>query len=429
MDARRSAVLLSFAAWLAAAFFIPPGLGSRARGSDGSGVAPAAGSGGASQSGSAAGSNRLPDVLRGFSEEAPCGRPSFRRHVVPLLGRLGCNGRACHGSFQGRGGFRLSLFGYDFKLDHESLTRSAEPRVDLRIPAASLILQKPTLRIPHDGGLRYQVGGWEHRLLLRWIQNGAEGVKTSDPEFVRLEVSPAEFRFAKKGQRAQLKAVAHWFARWSNEAIAEDVTPLCRFRSNNEQIATIDANGVVTAGDPGDTDVVAFYDSGIVPVPVLRPVSDLQGDSYPNVPTPTQIDRLVVAKLRKLGILPSDLSTDSEFLRRVSLDLTGTLPASPEIAAFLADRSPDKRQRKVDELLERPTYVAWWTTRLCEITGNNEIALTNVSPIDQRASQEWYEWIRLRVEDNLPYDKIVEGIVLATSRRPGQSYTEFSAGM
>src|SRR5262245_23861197 len=65
--------------------------------------------------------------------------PSLQRHVLPLMGRLGCNGRACHGSFQGQGGFRLSLFGYDFKTDHEALTTGEHPRVDLKNPIESLI--------------------------------------------------------------------------------------------------------------------------------------------------------------------------------------------------------------------------------------------------------------------------------------------------
>src|SRR5262245_29178246 len=98
--------------------------------------------------------------------------PDFQRHVLPLLGRLGCNGRACHGSFQGQGGFRLSLFGYDFKADHEALTSGDEPRVNLKQPAESLILQKPTLTIDHEGGRRYPKDGWEYQLLRRWVEGG-----------------------------------------------------------------------------------------------------------------------------------------------------------------------------------------------------------------------------------------------------------------
>ena len=99
--------------------------------------------------------------------------PDFQRHVSPLLGRLGCNGRACHGSFQGRGGLRLSLFGYDFKQDYQALTSAAshgnQNRIDRRKPTESLILQKPTFQIDHEGGELFQVDSWEHHLLLRWI--------------------------------------------------------------------------------------------------------------------------------------------------------------------------------------------------------------------------------------------------------------------
>lgn len=363
-------------------------------------------------------------VSRRFAPADVKETPSFRRHVVPLLGKLGCNGRACHGSFQGRGGFRLSLFGYDFKMDHQQLLAGEEPRVNPKNPDASLILQKPTMRIPHEGGLRYKLGTWEHHVLLRWIQGGAIGVKDSDPNFVRLIVTPSELRFAKKGEHVSLKAVAQW-----SDGTREDVTPLCRYQSNDEQIAKIDASGNVTSGEPGDSHVVVFYDTGVVPVPVMRPVSDVVGPRYPAVPAPTEIDRLVVKKLKKMGIVPSELCTDTEFLRRASLDVTGTLPTAKEVAAFVADKSPDKRSRKVDELLTRPTYAAWWTTRICDITGNNDQALNNLTLVDQSASQEWYDWVLKRVQANMPYDKLVENIVLAKSRPANESYTDYAEEM
>jgi hypothetical protein len=350
--------------------------------------------------------------------------PSFRRHVVPLLGKLGCNGRACHGSFQGRGGFRLSLFGYDFKMDHQQLLAGDEPRVNPKNVDASLILQKPTMRIPHEGGLRYKLGSWEHHVLLRWIQGGAIPVRDADPNFVRLIVTPTELRFANKGEHASLKVVAQW-----SDGTREDVTPLCRYQSNDEQIAKIDTNGNVTSGEPGDSHVVVFYDTGVVPVPVMRPVSDVVGPKYPDVPAPTEIDRLVVKKLKKMGIVPSEVCTDAEFLRRSSLDVTGTLPTAKEVAAFVADKTPDKRRKKVDELLSRPTYAAWWTTRICDITGNNDQALNNVTLVDQSASQEWYDWVLKRVQANMPYDKLVENIVLAKSRPASQSYTDYAEEM
>ncbi len=346
--------------------------------------------------------------------------PVFRRHVVPLMGKLGCNGRACHGSFQGQGGFRLSLFGYDFKMDHENLTKGEEPRADVESPAESLMLEKPTLAMPHKGGKRMEVGGWEYTVLLKWIAGGAKGVEKGQGELERVEVTPSEIVQVEKGKTVPLRAVAVW-----TDGTREDVTSLCRFQSNDEQIATINGNGVVTAGDEGDTHVVVFYDNAVVPVPVLRPVNSQIAAKYPEVAAPTEIDKLVVNKLRKLGVVPSGLCTDAEFLRRVSLDITGSLPTASEVEAFLADTSADKRTKKIDELLERPTYIAWWTTRLCDITGNNDDALVNVTPQRPQASQDWYDWIYKRVENNTPYDELVAGIVLATSRKPDQPYIDY----
>ncbi|MCA9072245.1 MAG: DUF1549 domain-containing protein, partial [Planctomycetaceae bacterium] len=127
----------------------------------------------------------------------------------------------------------------------------------------------------------------------------------------------------------------------------------------------------------------------------------------------------------KLGIVPSDQSDDAEFLRRVSLDLTGTLPTPWEIEKFLADGSPDKRARKIDELLESPAYAAWWTTKLCDITGNNDDNLKDVSPMRGAASQEWYDWIHKRVSENTPYDQLVAGIVLGKSRNEGEDFKTY----
>ncbi|MBQ18153.1 MAG: hypothetical protein CMJ65_13630 [Planctomycetaceae bacterium] len=364
-----------------------------------------------------------------FAGEQASEVPDFQRHVSPLLGKLGCNGRACHGSFQGRGGFRLSLFGYDFKMDHLALTKAVDdkqgPRVSVENPLKSLMIEKPTEVVDHEGGLRLKTGTWEFQLLHRWIAGGAKGPAKDAPRMLRLEVSPTELVFEKAGLKNRLKAIAVW-----SDGTREDVTPLTRFKSNDDQVAAVTADGLVTAGKSGDTHVVAFYDSGVVPVSVIQPVSDRVGENYPEVEAPTQIDRLVVEKLRKLGVVPSGVCTDAEFLRRVSLDLTGTLPTAEEAVAFLKDTAPEKRQKKVEELLERPAYSAWWATRLCDFTGNNDDNLTNVVPSRRRrASQDWYEWLRHRVGNNTSYDKIVEGLVLATSRNSGESLSEFSKTM
>jgi len=354
--------------------------------------------------------------------------PSFQRHVLPLLGRLGCNGRACHGSFQGQGGFRLSLFGYDFKADHDALLGGDdEPRVNRKSPLDSLILRKPTKAVAHKGGRLMGVGGWEYNLLKRWIESGAASRSEAAAEFESLEIEPREIVFAKPGEAVRLRVRARWA-----DGSREDVTPLCRFRTNDETVSAVSDAGVVTAVGPGDTHVVAFYDNGVATVPALLPVSEQNGSRYPAVPTPTRVDELVVAKLRKLGVVPSDLCSDDEFLRRLSLDLTGTLPAAAEVVAFAADRSLHKRAAKVEELLGRPAYAAWWATKLSDFTGNSEQTgpLGGEQGLNRAKARQWYDWLYRRLRDNEPYDKIVEGIVLATTRtKPGQSYAEYSAEM
>jgi hypothetical protein len=358
--------------------------------------------------------------------------PSFRRHVVPLLARQGCSGRECHGAFSGQGGFQLSLFGYDFDKDFQEITTDPEdgPRIEAAHPEQSLLLTKPALDgEKHKGKKRIDKGSWEYNLLLKWIAGGAKLDVKETGEFDRLEISPGEILFKRPGDIAQLKILAHW-----KDGTVEDVTQITRFRTNDESVAEISPSGVVTCKGVGDTHVVAFYDNGVQPIPVILPSSNLTGPNFPKVPTRTKVDELVVAKLRKLGVVPSDLCTDAEFLRRVSLDVTATLPTPGEIRAFLADRAPDKRGKKVDELLKRPGYAAWWTTLLCDFGGNDPRRISaptgDQNFFSEKLSRQWYEWIAHRLTKNEPYDKIAEGIIMATSRTSAdQPYADYALEM
>jgi hypothetical protein len=343
--------------------------------------------------------------------------PDFQRHVIPLLGRLGCNGRSCHGSFQGQGEFRLSMFGYDFDMDHKNLLE----RVDLKQTGESLILNKPTSEDEHGGGLRFSPGSWQQTLLRRWIEGGARGVGEKAARFVRLDVTPTELVFKQEGDKVQLRVVAVW-----SDGSREDVTSLARFESKNDAVADVSPSGLVTSTGQGDAYVITFYDNGIESSLAMLPVSEQFGDRYPAVPTPTAIDKHVVAKLKTLGLTPSALCTDEEFLRRVSLDLVGTLPTLKERRDFIADTSTDKRSKKIGELLQRPAYVMWWTTKLCDLTGSNAGFLGGTE-MAQPVAAQWRAWIERRVQNNVGWDKIVSGIVLARSRPRGQTYADFIA--
>jgi hypothetical protein len=348
---------------------------------------------------------------------------SFRRHVVPLLSRSGCSGRECHGAFSGQGGFQLSLFGYDFEKDHVEMTSDKEdgPRIDATNSMKSLILAKPTLDDgeTHKGKKVWDKGSWEYNLVKKWIESGAKSDVAETGEFASLVVEPRELLFKKTGDKVQLKVTAIW-----KDGTVEDVTQLTRFRTNDESVADVSATGLVTSKTKGDTHIVAFYDNGVEPVPAILPVSP---GPFPRVATPTKVDELVLAKLRKVGIHPSVVCDDDDFLRRATLDVTGTLPTPAEILAFLADSSKDKRAKKIDELLSRPGYAAWWTTKLCDFTGNNPQQIRGLvngaRNMSGEVSKQWYDWIYDRVARNEPYDKLAAGIILATSRSNAeQSY-------
>jgi len=335
----------------------------------------------------------------------------FERHVMGVFGRMGCNSGSCHGSFQGKGGFRLSLFGYEPEMDYLALTRDAQGRrLDSADPDNSLLLLKSAGRVPHEGQTRFGRDSWAYQLLRAWIVQGARWNKGSGT-VRRISISPPEYAFRKPGQSGQLQVHAT-FA----DGTTETITSLCEFRTSDEAVVEVVALGRIKAVRPGDTAVIVSYRGNVLPVRVMVPFEAKPGFQYPKTPEVNFIDREVFAKLRRLNIVPSDLSGDHEFLRRVTIDTIGTLPAPEQVRDFLADTRPDKRARKIDELLSHPMHAALWATKLCDITGNNTDALENPQQRRAHLSQMWHDWFRKRVADNMPYDEIVRGVLCATSR-------------
>ncbi len=335
----------------------------------------------------------------------------FERHLMGLFGRAGCNSGSCHGSFQGKGGFRLSLFGYDPDKDYIALTReSFGRRLNPTDPDHSLLLLKPTGAVPHGGGRRFGRDSWQYQLLREWIVAGSPWTPGSGA-VKTLAVTPPELAFDRPGHSAAL-GVKATFA----DGSTEDVTAFCEFRTNDDAVAEVSNLGQVKGLTPGDTAIVVSYRGNVLPVRVMVPCEAAAGFRYPQVPEANYVDREVVAKLRRLNIVPSGLASDAEFLRRLTIDTIGSLPSPDEIRAFLADRDPKKREKKIDELLAHPLHAALWATKFCDITGNNTDALENPQNLRAKRSQQWHDWLRLRFAENRPYDEIVRGILCATSR-------------
>jgi Protein of unknown function (DUF1549) len=345
------------------------------------------------------------------SGEQSASSVDFERHIMGLFGRMGCNSGSCHGSFQGRGGFRLSLFGYDPEKDYLALTRdNFGRRIDRVDPERSLVLLKPAGQVEHGGGLRFARDSWQYQLLRDWIRNGASWTRGSG-EVATISLTPPEFRFHQAGETGRLMVKARF-----TDGSDEDITRFCDFRTNDDAVAEVTSSGEVKALRPGDTAIVVSYRGNILPVRVLVPVAQPAGFRYPEVAAANYIDREVFAKLRGLNIVPSELCGDAAFLRRITIDTMGSLPSPDEVRAFLADTDPDKREKKIDSLLVHPLHAALWATKFCDITGNNTDALEQPRDMQTKRSQMWHDWFRKRLAENMPYDEIVRGVLCATSR-------------
>lgn len=327
----------------------------------------------------------------------------FERHVMAVVGRMGCNGGACHGSFQGRGGFRLSLFSYDFDMDFEAIN----DRIDTDDADASYLLEKATLQTEHGGGKRFEVGSWPHRVIREWIARGAKRERGSG-EVVDMQIVPQTLRFRGPGSSAQLKVIAEYA-----DGSKENVTPFCEFRVKDDYVVEKGEGGFIRSLHPGDTAIAISYRGHVRAAKVLVPV-DVQRDFiYPKYEITNYVDRAVDARLRQLNIVPSDEVSDTDFLRRVTIDTIGSVPSPDEIREFLADTSAQKRSKKIDELLNDPAHAALWATKLSDVTGNDTDSLEQ--PREKR-SRMWHDWIRVRLERNAGWDEIARGILTATSR-------------
>lgn len=333
----------------------------------------------------------------------------FERHVMGLLSKAGCNSGSCHGSFQGKNGFRLSLFGFEPGFDALAITRdNLGRRIDLARPDDSLFLLKATGKTLHDGGMRFGPASWQYAVFRRWIGQGATHTPGSGT-IARLDISPADFAVVPPGKTIDIRVRAT-FA----DGTSEDITPFCDFRVSDDAIAGVSPLGQVTARGPGDAALSVLYRGSVRALRVLVPAPGATTTTNDEPKNP--IDREVRAKLRLLNMTPSGPASDVEFLRRVTIDTIGILPTPEEIRSFVADTDPAKRTKAIDRLLAHPLHAALWATKLSDITGNNTDALEQPQNLKVRRSQMWHDWLRKRIADNQPYDQLVHDILTATSR-------------
>lgn len=345
------------------------------------------------------------------------GVPSFRNDILPIFSKANCNGGGCHGALAGKGGFRLSLFGYDPESDHRSITREARGRrIELAEPGRSLLLMKPTTALPHKGGKRLETQSEDYRILARWIAAGAPGPKEDEAELVSLVVVP-DVHIGAVGESHSLEVRARY-----SDGTDRDVTRWAKFTSTDETVVSVKPDGVVEIVGHGEGAVTAWFSSQIVVARVASPFPhQIESHAYEKEPRRNVIDTLVLKKLERLRLLPSPRADDATLLRRAYLDTIGKLPTPQAVRTYLEDSEPNKYGKLIDQLLERNEFVDYWTYRW------SDVFLVNGGKLRPEAVKAYYTWLRARVEDNTPWDELAARLVTAKGSSIDDGATNFFA--
>ncbi|MCA8998890.1 MAG: DUF1549 domain-containing protein [Planctomycetaceae bacterium] len=306
---------------------------------------------------------------------------SFEIDVMAVLAKAGCNAGTCHGNINGKGGFFLSLRGQDPDFDYRQLTQSAlARRVNPIVPERSLILQKATTQVPHEGGQRFHRESPEYEILFNWIASGVPTVNTDAPTVTLLKVTPEDTVLWTPENQQPLKAIAHF-----SDGSQRDITRLAVYEPS-DPLVDVTPEGVVQFHQPGLVTVIVRYLDSQVPVRLAyRP--QVGNFVWSDPPVENLIDEEVFSRLKQLKINPAPLTEDNVFLRRISLDLLGVLPSADEAREFVADPSPDKREHLIDRLLDRPEFAAMWALKWSDIVRNEEKTL------DAKGVERLHEWM------------------------------------
>ena len=370
--------------------------------------------------------SRVTVNVTGFTEADPI---DFQTDVIASLSKAGCNQGACHGSPQGKNGFRLSLRGFDPALDFMTLTREDfGRRTNPTVADESLILKKGLGELPHQGGTRFRRTDPEYQILRAWIDGGCrpsllppiprttgnqKPPAPAAPKLVRLEVLPGSRRLSERRPKQQLVAIAHF-----SDGEARDVTDLAVFSTNEKETATINSGGLVEFSRTAEASFLVRYLDRITGVRL----SYLQRDPEFVFRSPIEaniVDRHVFAKQRELQLLPAEVTRDETFLRRVYLDVTGCLPTPDEARRFLDSKDANQRTALIDELLARDEYADLWALRWADLMRGSDVT------ISRRGVHSFHRYLVDRFRDDRPFDEFARETLTSlgnTLHKPGANF-------
>jgi len=353
---------------------------------------------------------RIPVNVDKVGEDLPI---HFANQVVPVFTKLGCNAGGCHGKASGQNGFKLSLFGFEPETDYNALVKEARGRrVFPAAPDSSLLLLKTIGLAPHGGGKRMDPDSDEYKVVRRWIAAGVPVGSPNEPTVTKITVFP-ERRILGTQSRQQIAVTAHY-----SDGRTEDVSRRAQFDSNDPDIAMVDLGGVVrTLSLSGQAAIMARYQGQVA---VFRATVPLAGfaPQYQWEPK-TVVDQFTHKKWQELNIGPSELCSDEIFIRRASLDITGTLPTPAQVAAFVADKAPNKRNQLVDRLVDTAEYSYFFAGKWADVLRVKRGNQANRA----YGTFVFHNWIQEALAADKPYDVFAREIVGAVGTEVKQPPT------
>jgi len=331
-------------------------------------------------------------------------RLSFVGDVLPILAKAGCVGGSCHAKPKGQNGFSLSVFSHDPESDYREVVKDQRGRrVFPALPSQSLLLKKPTLKVKHEGGRRFSDDSSFYAIIHRWIKEGMLYKRDDEPVLSEIDVFPLERRYLKSSSQ-QLVVTAKF-----SDGSSRDVSHLAEFASNEKEVVEVNGDGLLRVGSlNGEGVIVVRYQGKVALARVIVPTdSKFSDDVYAMLPKNNFIDEKALIRFQKLGLLPSDLCTDSEFIRRAYIDTLGVLPQPSEVRMFLSDRRKNKRNSLINRLLEDPRYADTWANRW------GDLFRPNIARVGLKSSYTIDDWIRRSFAENKPYDQMAREILTA----------------
>ena len=344
-------------------------------------------------------------------------RWSFRNDVQSILARQSCNRGACHGALAGKGGFRLSLRGYDAETDYLAITQELRGRrIEKSDPGRSLILMKPTGALPHKGGIRIDPNSRDYQVIANWIATGAEAPTSDDAKLERLSVIPEQTVLG-KGDHSQILVFGHY-----DDGRVLDVTHWAQFSATDEAVASVDESGWVTVNGHGEAAVLVWFGSQVKLARTTVPYPhEVPNEVYANAPRKNFIDELNLIQMKNLRLKPSPRCGDEAFLRRVTIDCIGRLPSDELRQSYFERDINSRRDWLIDQLLSSDDFVDYWTYKF------SDILVISGARLRPAAVKKYYEFVRSSVAENKPWDKMVQEILTATGRNQDNGATNFFA--